>query len=529
MNNRFVNIFESAVKILILGIWSVIMLGLFALCIVRTVDMGGKFDMYFLHDSPIRQFIYIAVLYVVMVAVSILIKNYAPDSICKWVIKNKNYIGVAVTVIISLFLIWWISITWYEPVNDQMTCFECAKAFLQGDREEWVSGYMSLFPFQNGLVFFDMLLVLLFGDNAYIAFQYINVLFFIVAVIAIYKTCRCMFKKDNSLFIWFALLLFYPFAIYVVYCYGTMIGFSFAALAVMFLFMYFDNRRLLYPALCSVSMILSIIMKPNYSIVLVGIILYLIYDVIASCLKMKKPDKRIVKKSIIGLLIVISIYFIGSKAVNSMFDAITGYHNNGIPKIAWVAMGLHGGEIPEGWWDGYTGWVYERNNRNAKATIQECVNHIDDRIAILTNEKRLIKFYYKKISSEWNNPTWEGFNIQWVKSNAPGNQIKESVQQGNNQVYKEILNICQTLINFGIILYILTKWANFKSFSVYELFNAVLMIGAFIFWTVWEAKSQYVLPYYYFIIPYAIVGWKSVVSKTVLICENAKNTLMKGK
>lgn len=526
MNNRFVNIFESAVKILILGIWSVIMLGLFALCIVRTVDMRGLLNMYYLHDSPIRQFIYIAVLYVVMVAVSILIKNYMPDSICKWVIKNKNYIGVAVTVIISLFLIWWISITCYAPVNDQMTCFECAKAFLQGNKEEWASGYMSLFPFQNGLVFFDMLLVLLFGDNAYVAFQYINVLFFITAVIAVYKTCGYMFKKDNSLFIWFALLLFYPFAIYVVYCYGTMIGFSFAALAVMFLFMYFDKRRLRYLALCSVSMIISIVMKPNYSIVLVGIILYLIYDVIVSRLKMKKPDRRIFRKSIIGLLIVIAIYFTGSKAVNFMFDTITGYHNNGIPKIAWVAMGLHGDRVTEGWWDGYTEWVYKRNNRNEKATIQECVNNIGDRITILTNEKKLTKFFYKKISSEWNNPTWECFNIQGGKSNAPGNQIKETVQQGNNEVYKEILNIWQTLINFGIILYIFTKWVNFKSFSVYELFNAVLMIGAFIFWTVWEAKSQYVLPYYYFIIPYAVVGWKSIISKTVFIYGNVRNTLI---
>ena len=48
---------------------------------------------------------------------------------------------------------------------------------------------------------------------------------------------------------------------------------------------------------------------------------------------------------------------------------------------------------------------------------------------------------------------------------------------------------------------------------MYELFNAVLMIGGFVFFTFWEAKSQYVAPYYFVIIPYAVIGWKSMINK----------------
>ena len=62
-------------------------------------------------------------------------------------------------------------------------------------------------------------------------------------------------------------------------------------------------------------------------------------------------------------------------------------------------------------------------------------------------------------------------------------------------------------------MFLLGCWKRFDSLTVYELFNAVLMIGGFVFFTFWEAKSQYVAPYYFVIIPYAVIGWKSMINK----------------
>ena len=33
------------------------------------------------------------------------------------------------------------------------------------------------------------------------------------------------------------------------------------------------------------------------------------------------------------------------------------------------------------------------------------------------------------------------------------------------------------------------------------------MIGAFVFWTFWETKCRYVLPYFLFIMPYSVIGY----------------------
>ncbi|MDD6797571.1 MAG: glycosyltransferase family 39 protein [Clostridia bacterium] len=509
MYGKIVKITENAVKILILGLWSLIMFGLFVVCTIRTVDLIGGMDIYFWDDSLLENLLWLVVAYVIMTGILLLTKRYVQQNVLANIVRNKDKVGIVVTTVVTIFLIWWIYITQYEPLIDQMACLQHAKELLEGNFKDWKTGYMSVYPFQNGIVFFDALLIRLFGDNAFIAFQYINVLFFIIAVIAVYVTCNYMFKKEKSVFVWLALVTFYPFAMYVVFCYGTMIGFSLAMVAVMFLFMYFDKRKLWYLVLCGISITLSLIMKTNYAIVLVGIALYLLFDMVVT----KKM------KSVAGLVIVLAVYFAGSKGMNLAVEVVTNMPvAEGMPKIAWIAMGMNDSNNTAGWYDTYSGYVYDKNNRDREATIEECKEHIRLRQEILVG-KRFIKFYYQKITSQWNNPTWECFNLQWRDSNTPDYAIKKTVQEGNNQFYKDILNVLQTLVNFGAVLYIIRKWKNFKSLSVYELFNAVLMIGAFVFFAIWEAKSQYVAPYYFLIIPYSVIGWKAATTKTAGMIE----------
>lgn len=504
---------NSAVKILILSLWTVIMVTLFMLCVIKTVDVTGDMDIAFYNDSFIN-LLWIPVVYLTLTVIYCLAKRYIPQNVSDLIISNRNRIGIAVTVLIAIFLIWYIHITQFEITSDQMICMQCASDLLKGDFEVWETGYMSVYPFQNGIVFFDALLIMMFEDRAFVAFQYINVIFFIIAVMAAYVTCRYMFKNKTSIFIWIVMLTFYPFAMYVVYCYGTMIGFSFAMLAVMFLFMYFDRKGIGYFVLCGVSMLLSVIIKSNYLIVLVGIVLYLLFDAIVQ----KKA------KSIAGAVVIISIYFLGNCVMNTVIENVTKRPvAEGIPKIAWVAMGLNEAVNTPGWYDNYNGYVYEKNDRNRKATIAECKDHIRDRLEILSsNGRNFIRFFYKKTASQWGNPTWECFNLQGRVSGTPDNAIKRNVWEYGEkcQIYKNILNVVQTLINFGVVMYILLCWKNFKNIRVYELFYAVLMIGAFIFYTFWEAKSQYAAPYYFLIIPYAVMGWKSIVVGTKLHRNN---------
>lgn len=497
---------STFLKILILSMWTIIMLGLFSTSIVQTVCISEVIR--FEDDSICTNMTWIVLVYIVLVFSVLLVKKYSSYKLHKYFKEKKTYIVIAVTAAMACFLIWWIFVTQYEPSDDQAMCMEIAAELLQGNKDSWISGYMSMYPFQNGLVFFDMLLLSVFGAKyAYLAFQYINLVFFVIAVLAVNSTCCRMLKKENSIFVWAALVLFYPFAVYTVYCYGVMIGLALAALAVMFLFTYFEKRKMYYLVLSAISIVASITIKPNYAIVLIGIILYLLYDIIVS--------SKTKHKVIWGIIIFVTIYMAGSKSINFAFDSITGYSNEGIPKIAWVAMGTHDLRRYSGRVDSYHEWVYEYNKRDKEKTIHDCIKNIRSRLTYLANEKRLSEFYYKKITSEWNDPTWECFYIQEKMMNASDNPYGKLMFSEKNNVYRDILNILQMLSYFGVLMYIFIKWGDLKNLSVYELFNAVLMLGAFIFWAVWEARAEYILPYYYMIIPYSVIGWKKVVVKGV--------------
>ena len=427
MGDGFTGKVEHGVKMLIMVLWSVIMLGLFFVCIIETVDLVGDMDVSFNSDSPVINILCILVFMLIAAAITLMVKRFIPDRVINSIRKNRNIIGIIITAAVGIFLVWWISITHYEPVSDQILCFEMARQFIDGNYSNWSTGYMSVYPFQNGIVMFDVMLLGMFGDSAYIAFQYVNVAFFINAVVSMYVISRYIFKENSSIWTWLVTVTFYPFAMYVVFCYGTMTGFSLAMTAAMFMFIYFDRRKLVYMIPCGIAMTLSLIMKSNYAIVLVGIALYLLFDSVMT--------KKL--KSTIGLVIVLAIYIAGSRSFNIAVEKLTDTPlAQGIPKIAWVAMGMNESVNTPGWFDNYNGYVYEKNNRDQDATVAEAISHIKQRgKAILTTNP--LRFYYKKITSQWNNPTWECFDMQERESHTPDYAIKAAAAQNYLDFYKE--------------------------------------------------------------------------------------------
>jgi hypothetical protein len=78
-------------------------------------------------------------------------------------------------------------------------------------------------------------------------------------------------------------------------------------------------------------------------------------------------------------------------------------------------------------------------------------------------------------------------------------------------IYTAVFNVLQTILYAGMLLYVLEQWRNPAQCSVFGMVFAVMMIGAFIFFTVWEAKQQYAVPYHYLTIPYSVMGWRHAV------------------
>lgn len=487
---------ENLLKRTVLIIWFLIMAFITAASLVITVNITHDMDIAFENDN-----IGLNILWLLIFAA-------AGYGLFRWrknkTIKNTRNIFVIVTALVAIFLVAWISCTQFEVTSDQKICMDCARDLLKGINERWITGYMSVYPFQNGLVLFDALLILVFKDMAELAFQYANVLFFIIAAFAVYKSYKLAFEKSDKVGIgvWLLLILFYPFAMFVLFCYGTMIGFMFAAIAIMCLLQYFKSDKIKMLLLAAIAMSLSMFFKSNYIIVIIGMCIFLLYNALT---------KKSVR-SFIGIVLIIGIYMLSNLGLNSLVSAITKTPvADGIPKIAWIAMGIQETSNAPGWFTNYNGYIYEKNNRDKDATVKACEELISKRVKFLvTNKRQGARFYYKKITSEWCVPDWEGINLQERMMLAQDNPLKKLVNWDNANLLKYILNIVQTIINFGILAYIVYGLKDVSKVGIYELIFAVMMIGGFILFLIWEAKSQYTLPYYYLIIPYAVLGWQNI-------------------
>ncbi len=503
MNGKIAGAVNYSVKAISLVCLTGIALFIFADSLFLTV-LTHDMDVLFYKDNPLIHIVAIAVVFGILLAGRWLSRKAASVS------RKNKFSGlrtgcfIGLTALVGLVLILIVCFGKVQPCSDQAICLDRANAFLNGNRSSWREDYMMVYPFQNGIVMFDVLLILLFGDNAYLAFQCINVLFYIVAVVVLYRICRLTFREKMSAFIYPVLLLFCPFALYVVYCYGTVIGFSLAMVAYMLMLDFMEKGRLRYAVLCGIAMTLSLLMKSNYTIVLVGIVLYLLFDFLT---------KRKIK-NLVGIFVILAIYVVTTNCFTMAVRQATGEpQGDPIPKVAWAAMGLRDEVNAPGWFDGYNGYIHKRNGYNAEATSKVCIDYIKLRYQyFFHNQKPFVKFFYLKISSEWVDPVWESTGLL---AGTTGKGLQPFAQQLWNRdglpVLKQFFNILQSVLNFGLVLYCITCWRNFSTLQVMELALAVLLIGGFIFFTFWEAKSSYTLPYYYVALPYAVVGWKKLL------------------
>lgn len=71
-----------------------------------------------------------------------------------------------------------------------------------------------------------------------------------------------------------------------------------------------------------------------------------------------------------------------------------------------------------------------------------------------------------------------------------------------------IANRIQFIILFGVLFFAFLK----KRKTDVELYYCMVIIGGFIFHTFWEAKCQYILPYFVLMLPLSAAGYTELLS-----------------
>lgn len=390
------------------------------------------------------------------------------------------------------------------PTADPFLVADCAADFIRGEYYYLSPGkYLQIYPQQIGYVAYLEVLFRIFGPFSYWAVEAVNTGFICLEFYMIYKLTELVFgnKKITNLVL---LLLFgcLPYLFYVTLIYGELLGAPLALLAVYFCIRFMRGGKISYGIFGALFLGASVLAKQNNLIVVIALILYLLL----TGLERKKYSCLFL---IALCLLSVSVLQDGIK---KQYELRSGYEiGDGVSPLLHIAMGMQEGEMAEGWYNGYilgTFWDhgedFDESARQASLDIQSSVRHF------LENPAYAVKFYYLKIVSQWNNPTYECLWISHFENShdAPLSVAVQSLYEGKlHRIFLFFADEYQWILfagaAFGMFLYR-------KRFTLEQLIFALIILGGFFFHILWEAKSRFILVYFILLIPYGAAGYVTI-------------------
>lgn len=450
---------------------------------------------FYIRDHFIQHFI-------VFAAFSLLLVYCRPEKLKKFV--SGRYFGIVVCVIAGIVSVLIVLAGQYYPKYDQRHVIEAAARLNQHIYTDFEPGdYLFVFPFQTGTVLYFQILSLLFGNMNHIAFQIVNCLWIALAYYFFMKIAGVLWGEEHPYQARGAALLgvfFLPYLLYATFLYGTVVGMVFALLSFYVLLLYEKTSKVCYLLISGLSMGIATVIKSNYMIFMIAALIYLF-------LKLMQGRKEGFKKAVPRLLLMAALlvcFFLGRFGVNAYIKSMNGGEEvKGIPMTAWIAMGLQDGKAAPGWYNGYNNRVYTENDfdydRTSAAVMDEMKRIVKSYPKDITTS---VSFFVKKVSSQWNNPTFQSL---WVLEERDGKGGMDWLLRGGGRyAYIFWVNLLQTWILAGVFLYAVMR---FKKSSVEEIILPITFVGGFLFHLFWEAEGLYAILYFPLLLPLAVCGY----------------------
>ena len=411
----------------------------------------------------------------------------------KWVYR----VGTILWFALLLALIFTVN---FRPQYDPGSVYDAAGGLLYGDYSPWQQGgYLYTFPFQNGLVLLEVPFWLLLGEKAYFGIQIYNLILWYMTILGLCYLTKEYFGESTAKLTYVALLLFLPMWAYVTYCYGTVPGLFFSVLAMCLEHRYEMNGKWKELLFCGLSLFIAVMYKSNFEIFAIAVgIMLLLHGI-----------RNKSWKSVAGVAVALVFVMAEVKGIPYAMHLITGEDTgNGIPMIAWIAMGLRESSIAPGWYNQFTLLAYEECKYDVSAVTQMSIESIKETSTLFAaNKDYFISFFGRKIASIWSSPEWECFTTI-NKMNVDGTLpywMKDILYNGGvmNTVLLLGLDAFQSVIYSLVLIHLLHSG---KKVKLEQSVLLITFLGGFIFHLFWEGKCQYSIPYYVLLFPYAAKG-----------------------
>ena len=375
---------------------------------------------------------------------------------------------------------------------DQAQCFNIAKELANGNYDSLKDYYLIKYPFQIGLVFFERLF-LFFSDSIYVLY-FINIIIMILINFFQVKITRLLFDASDVVVNYVILFsfMFLPLLFYITYVYGNWPGLLFAVIAVYYGLRYLkDSRKYKYSWIVMVVFIgLANLIKTNYIITAIALL------IVFGLQGLKNLDY---KKILIGLSIFVGIFLANASVKNYYEMRMDSSFSQGIPKVAWITMGMQDNtENPNyeaGWFNFYTEDLYADTHENTQKTEKIARKDLVKQVKYYFNHPAEgYSFLRDKLLTTWTNPSYDVFYSTPIREK----YLKRYDKDPNLYGFMTMMNMLNLYIVVFAGLYIVF---NFRKLNRYAIYAILYLIGGFMFHFFWETKSQYIIQYMYMLMP----------------------------
>ena len=375
-----------------------------------------------------------------------------------------------------------------------------------GDFAILEENYFYRFPFQLGYVLYSETLIRIFNflmrgvpeGYAVLALQEMNLFWLMAEYHALIEIAKLLFK-DVRIHKLLILLLFVclPPLFTTTFLYGNIPAFSCGSIAIWMFLRYMKKGGLRWALLCALFLTLAVTLKLNLLIVCVAL------GGVWLLRLLKKRSRESLLCLVLTALCVLTIPSLPQK----LYEKRVGVeYGDGIPMIAWMAMGFSEGHAAPGWYrEDYTVTAFERSGHDSAATAENARQVLRERMQYFReNPAYAFRFFTQKLRSQWNEPSYGSI---WINQVFPSYSQKGALFRllfvRGAKLLMAVMDKLQQFIYLGILAGVVRLR---QKKDLLRCLLPLVLLGGLLYHLLFEAKSQYAMPYFVLILPIAAYG-----------------------
>lgn len=391
--------------------------------------------------------------------------------------------------------------------SDSFIVTYAAQRAAVGDLSQLSEDYFFRFPFQLGYVLYSEFFFRVLGfvfrgfPEGYfcLALQEVNLLWVLFACYSLIRVSE-YFSRDTRTQKIIVLLFFccIPALLSCTFLYGNIPAFGCGAGALWMFLDFLKGGKLSRAVLCALFLTFAVTLKLNLLIFAVAIGAIWVIEIL------KKRSFR----SLVCLLLTAACVLSVSKMPQSFYEKRTGLdYGDGIPMLGWMAMGFSEGHAAPGWYkEDNTVTAFRESGNDPEAVSENARKVLRERTDFfITHPGDAFSFFSAKLRSQWNEPSCQSL---WINQVFPSYSEKGRVYdmlcgKGEGRSL-QLMNQYQQLVFAGTLLGLA---ALRKKKDIGCLLLPLVILGGLSYHLLFEAKSQYALPYFVMMVPLAGYGF----------------------